>query len=59
MDWDLSSLAETTDQEVSPSFSFNLMLTEESFNDAPEVVAPDEAFLLPIQQIIPSSTGSS
>jgi hypothetical protein len=49
MEWDFTSFAETA-----PQFSFNMLITEASFNDAPEVVAPEDAILLPIQQMIPS-----
>jgi hypothetical protein len=58
MEWDLSAFAEVTGQESAPLFAFNVMLIEESFNDAPEVVAPEEAMLLPIQQLFPAPARS-
>jgi hypothetical protein len=58
MEWNLSAFAEMTGQESAPLFAFNVMLIEESFNDAPEVVAPEEATLLPIQQLFPAPARS-
>jgi hypothetical protein len=54
MVWDLTAFARTTGEEAAPQFSFDVTLTEESFNDAPAVVAPEDATLFPIQRMIPS-----
>jgi hypothetical protein len=59
MEWDLASFAEVAEQEAAPQFSFDLSVTQEAFNTAPEVVAPEEAILLPIQQMLPSPERSS
>jgi hypothetical protein len=59
MDWDLSTFAEMSDEESLPQFFFNVVVTEESFNDAPEVVAPEDAMLFPVQQLFPASTPSN
>jgi hypothetical protein len=54
MVWDLRALEELIGEEAAPLFSFNLVVTQEEFNNAPEVVAPDHATLLPLQQMFPS-----
>jgi hypothetical protein len=59
MEWDLASFAEFVEQEAAPQFSFDLSVTQEAFNTAPEVVAPEEAILLPIEQMLPSPERSS
>jgi hypothetical protein len=54
IEWDLASFAEVVEQEAAPQFSFDLSVTQEAFNTAPEVVAPEEAILLPIERMLPS-----
>jgi hypothetical protein len=51
MDWDLAAFGEATNQGDLPELSFNMLLTEESFNDAPDVEVPEDATLLPLQQM--------
>lgn len=55
MEWDLASVAEAIGEEqAAPQFAFHLVVTQEAFNAAPEVVAPEGAFMLPLQQMIPT-----
>lgn len=50
MEWDLTSFAEATGEEAAPQFAFHLVVTQEAFNTAPE-----DVFMLPLQQMIPTS----
>lgn len=59
MEWDLSAFAEVVEQEAAPQFTFDLSVTQQPLDAAPEVVAPEDAFLLPIQRMLPSPERSS
>jgi hypothetical protein len=54
MDWDLRVMAETASLDAAPHFTLNFVITQQDFNNAPEVVAPDEAMLLPLDNLMGS-----
>jgi hypothetical protein len=58
MAWDLAAFAETTGEEAAPQFAFNLLVAQEEFNTAAEVVAPEDATMLPLQGLFPASRPS-
>jgi hypothetical protein len=53
MEWNLASFAEVGDEAAAPIFNFDLSVTQEAFNTAAEVIAPEDAILLPVQQMFP------
>jgi hypothetical protein len=53
MTWDLAAFADTIGEPAAAVVELNFVLTSESFNTAFEVPAPENATLLPLQQMMP------
>lgn len=59
MDWDMSAMMammEPDSDGAAPTFVFDMTITSSDFNSAPEVTAPEDATLIPLNSM---SSGSS
>jgi hypothetical protein len=61
MDWDMSALmamaAPDTDGPA-PTFVFDMSITSSDFNAAPEITAPEDAMIIPLDAMMPSAASS-
>ncbi len=58
MDWDMSGMMAMMGEEAegpAPTFTFDIVVNVMDFNAAPEIVAPEDAMIIPLDSMIPSN----
>lgn len=57
-DWDMTSFMESVEPDAegpAPSFTFDISVASSDFNSAPEIVAPEDVTIFPIDMMMPSN----
>jgi hypothetical protein len=61
MDWDMSgfmAMVEPDSDSPAPNFVFDMTITNSDFNAAPEITAPEDATIIPLESMMPSAASS-
>jgi hypothetical protein len=51
----LMAAVEAEAEGPAPNFTFDIVVNASSFNDVPEIVAPEDATLFPIDSMVPAN----
>jgi hypothetical protein len=56
--WDMTGMmmmVDPTSDEAAPNFTFDMTVTNTGFNNSPEIVAPEDATIFPLEMMMPQA----